>query len=353
MWRRWLHALQRIRVSPEPGEGGDQRPSSEGMAATGRQPARTALVGQSVARGKESRDRQPPAGGPPARGAPAGRAGGHPAFSEEALRRAWRQVRANGGGPGVDGIDLAVFEADLEGQLASLRQELLRGAYRPRRVLRVLVPKAGEGLRPLAVWTIRDRVAQRVVYDYLEPFFEPEFLDCSHGFRPGRSVETAVAQVLKARDAGLRWVLDADIKNCFDSIDAALLMGIVRQKVQDRTILRLLEGWLRAGVLGADGKVRPAGTAQGGVLSPLLCNVYLHPFDVTLTRQGVNLVRYADDLVVLCRYRREAVARWEMVKQALAPLRLELSPQKTQVVHFDDGFRFLGFSFLGNKYFRS
>ncbi|MFQ6058276.1 MAG: group II intron reverse transcriptase/maturase [Anaerolineae bacterium] len=276
---------------------------------------------------------------------------GHPAFTQEALRRAWRQVRANGGGPGVDGVDIAAFEADLEAQLASLRQELTQGTYRPRAVRRVLVPKPREGLRPLAIWALRDRVAQRAVYDYLEPFFEAGFLDCSHGFRPGRSVETAVAAVLVARDAGLRWVLDADIKDCFDSIDPRLLMGMVRRRVKDKVILRLLEAWLQARILTADGHARAAGTTQGGVLSPLLCNVYLHPFDVALTRQGLRLVRYADDLVVLCRRRQEALAAGQAAQHALAPLRLELNPYKTRVVHFDQGFKFLGVFFLRNEHF--
>jgi len=276
---------------------------------------------------------------------------GHPAFTEQALRRAWRQVRANGGGAGVDGVDIAAFEADLEAQLGSLRRELIQGTYRPRGVRRVLVPKPREGLRPLAVWALRDRVAQRAVYEYLEPFFEAGFLDCSHGFRPGRSVQTAVADVLAARDEGLRWVLDADIKDCFESIEPRLLMGMVRRRVKDKVILRLLEAWLQASILTAEGQVRAAGTAQGGVLSPLLCNVYLHPFDVALTRQKLHLVRYADDLVVLCRRRREAMAAAKTATRTLSPLRLELNLHKTQVVHFDQGFRFLGVFFLRNEHF--
>lgn len=276
----------------------------------------------------------------------------HPAFSEEALQRAWRRVRASGGGPGVDGVDIAAFEADLQAQLGSLRQELTQGRYQPRAVRRVLVPKPREGLRPLAVWALRDRVAQRVVYDYLEPCFEPKFLDCSHGFRPARSVDTAVADVLAARDKGLRWVLDADIKDCFEAIEPGLLMGMVKQRVRDGVILRLLETWLGARILTADGQTRAAGTAQGGVLSPLLCNIYLHPFDVALTQQGLHLVRYADDLVVLCRRRQEAMAAGKVARDALASLRLEVNPYKTRVTHFDQGFKFLGVFFLRGEHFR-
>ena len=143
----------------------------------------------------------------------------HPAFTPDAMHRAWRRVRVNGGGAGVDGVSIAAFEKDLENQLESLRQELATSTYRPRVVRRVFVPKPNEGLRPLAIWALRDRVAQRAMYDYLEPFFEPEFLGGSHGVRPGRSVDTPVHAVLSASDVGRRWVWDVDIKDCVESID--------------------------------------------------------------------------------------------------------------------------------------
>ncbi len=275
----------------------------------------------------------------------------HPAFSADALHRAWRQVRASGGGAGVDGESIRAFEAELDVKLAELAQELETGAYRPRGVRRVFVPKPKAGLRPLAIWTLRDRVAQRAVHNYLDPVFEARFLDCSHGFRPGRSVQTAVRDVLAARDAELRWVLDADVRDCFDEIRPDLLMRLVRDVVKDKVILRLLEAWLQARILDARGRSRTAGTAQGGVLSPLLCNVYLHVFDEAVTGQGLRLVRYADDLVVLCRRRREAQAAGRVVQRELGKLHLKLNPHKTQVVHFDEGFKFLGVFFLRNEHF--
>lgn len=344
--RRWLTRLSNVAAAKG-------HPARAAPAAAGQRAPMAGSPARAERGGSEPGKQKPPArvktrgsrSGQPGRGRE------HPAFAADALRRAWRQVRANGGGPGVDGVDIRAFEADLEGQLASLGEELAQGTYCPRGVRRVLVPKPHEGLRSLAVWALRDRVAQRAVYNYLEPVFEPHFLDCSHGFRPGRSVETAVAAVLAARDAGLRWVLDADIKDCFDTIDAALLMQLVRQRVQDRAMLRLLEAWLQARILNAAGQVRAASTAQGGVLSPLLCNVYLHSFDEALTRRGLCLVRYADDLLVLCRRRREAEEAGQVVRQALATLRLEINPHKTQVVHFDQGFRFLGVFFLRNEHF--
>jgi group II intron reverse transcriptase/maturase len=251
----------------------------------------------------------------------------------------------------VDGESIRSFESDLDAKLAELGRELETGAYQPRGVRRVFVPKPKEGLRPLAIWTLRDRVAQRAVHNYLEPAFESQFLDCSHGFRPGRSVQTAVSDVLAARDAGQRWVLDADIKDCFDEIRPDLLMRLVRDQVKDKVILRLLKAWLQARILDARGRSRAAGTAQGGVLSPLLCNVYLHAFDEAVTKQGLCLVRYADDLVALCRRRREAQAAGRVVQRELAKLHLNLNPHKTQVVHFDEGFKFLGVFFLRNEHF--
>jgi len=274
-------------------------------------------------------------------------------FSPEAMRRAWRIVRANAGTAGVDGVTIRRFEADLEGQLEALRQELIQGTYRPLPVKQVLVPKPKGDWRRLALWALRDRVAQRVVYDAIAPTFEAGFLDCSYGFRPGRGVEDAVRAVLSHRDAGHRWVLDADIKECFERIDRRRLMAVLRRRIRDRRLLRLIEQWLRARIFNALSHGRAlAGTSQGGVLSPLLANIYLHPLDVALTRQGYRLVRYADDLVVCCRRKRGAQAAKVEVTRALTRLRLTLNEAKTRIVHFDQGFRFLGYFFIRNEHYR-
>ncbi len=283
------------------------------------------------------------------RGGRGGRA--HWAFGDERMLQAWRQLKANGGGPGVDGVDIASFEANLKEHLAVLQAELSQGSYRPQPVRRVLIPKRNEGLRPLAVWTLRDRLAQRAVLNAVEPLFEPIFLPCSHGFRPGRSVQTAAEMVCAARDEGLRWVLDADIKECFENIDPALLMRLVRRRLKDKRLLGLIDCWLQARVLTAGGQMRAAGTAQGGVLSPLLCNVYLHEFDTALGRQQLRLVRYADDFVVLQRRRREAEAAQAAAQEALAVLRLEFNSYKTRIVSFDQGFKFLGMFFVRDEVF--
>jgi RNA-directed DNA polymerase len=273
-------------------------------------------------------------------------------FALDALRRAWLKVKAAGGGPGVDGVSLRRFEADLEANLAALQADLLAGRYRPHAVKRLLAPKPGAGLRPIALWTLRDKVAQRLVHDCIAAYFERQFLDCSYGFRPGRGTGDAVKTVLAQRQAGLRWVADADIKDCFDSLDSDLLMRLVRQQVQDPTILRLVRAWLDARVFNdLQGPWARAGAAQGAVLSPLLANVYLHPVDVRLIQQGYHLIRYADDLVICCRRKREAQQALQATEAALQAVKLQLNPHKSRIVHFDDGFQFLGVFFLRNEHF--
>jgi group II intron reverse transcriptase/maturase len=219
-------------------------------------------------------------------------------------------------------------------------------------VRRVLVPKREDGLRRLAIWTLRDRIAQRAVHDYLEPIAERLFLDCSYGFRPGRSVGDAVAAVIGHRDAGRRWVVDADIRDCFGSMDTGLLRRMVRQVVPERAVVQLIDRWLEARIFNPlQGRRARAGTSQGGVISPLLCNLYLHHFDVALTRRGLHLVRFADDFVILCRRRWQSRRALVAARTALTRLRLELNPQKTRLVHFGEGFAFLGFFFLRQEHF--
>ncbi len=273
-------------------------------------------------------------------------------FSLDTLRRAWLKVKATGGAPGVDGVSIHRFEADLEANLTALQAELLAGRYRPGPVKRLLAPKPGEGLRPLALWTLRDKVVQRVVHDCIAPYFERQFLDCSFGFRPGRGVADAVAAVLAHRDANRRWVADIDIKDCFDSLDPDLLMRLVRRQVKDPTILRLVRAWLDARVFNAlRGPWTRAGAAQGAVISPLLANVYLHQVDLGLTRQGYHLVRYADDLLICCRRKQGAQQALQAAEAALARVKLQINHHKSRVVHFDQGFQFLGVFFLRNEHY--
>lgn len=311
-----------------------------------------AVRASSAPRATAARER-PPArttvGPEPAAGSSAGL---REAFARHNLDRAWLQVKRNGGGPGIDGVTLAQFERERQQQLDSLRREILAQTYRPIEVKNVWVPKrSGEGQRPLALWAIRDRVAQRAAVDYLEPHFEQRFLDCSFGFRPGRGVQDAITRIVTLRDQGLRWVVDADIKDCFDSIDPARLMARLRSELHDGGLLWLLQSWIDARIMNALSGRRPtAGTSQGGPISPLLANVYLHPLDERLTGAGLQLVRYADDLVILCRRRQEAEAAHNLLQQALSDVQLALNSNKTRLVHFDEGFQFLGYFFLRGEH---
>lgn len=273
-------------------------------------------------------------------------------FALANVERAWRKVRANGGGPGVDGETLRAFEAELRANLDALQGELATGTYKPQTVRRVYVPKSNGDWRPLGILTVRDRIAQRVVYDAVAPLYESKFLDCSYGFREGRSLQDAVTAVVRYRDVGQRWVVDGDIKDCFERIDHRLLMQMITRDVHDKRLLHLIDGWLAAQVFNElDGKRARVGTFQGGVISPLLANVYLNAFDMELTRNGLALVRYADDWVILSMKKFQAEQALDQAARALEKLKLVLNPHKTRVVHFDEGFAFLGVSFVGAKHF--
>jgi group II intron reverse transcriptase/maturase len=274
-------------------------------------------------------------------------------FTAEALQRAWLAVKRAGGGAGVDDVTLETFAGRLDEELGRLRAELVAGAYRPRPVRRVLVPKPNGGLRPLALWALRDRVAQRAVYDIIAPSFEAIFLPCSFGYRPGLGVEDAVRQVLAYRDRGLRWVADGDIQDCFDSIPADRLAGLVARRVLDPLLRRYIAGWLDAQILnGVDGVPARAGACQGSVLSPLLANIYLHEVDCLLTARRLALVRYADNLLICCRRKAEAEEALAAADQALMAWGLRLNEHKSRVVHFDQGFAWLGFFLLRDECFR-
>lgn len=274
-------------------------------------------------------------------------------FTSEALQRAWLAVKRAGGGAGVDDVTLQTFAGRLTEELGRLRAELVSGSYRPRPLRRVLVPKPNGGLRPLALWALRDRVAQRTVYDIIAPSFEAIFLPCSFGYRPGLGAEDAVRQVLAYRDRGLRWVVDGDIQDCFDSIPADRLAGLVARRVLDPLLLRYIADWLDAQILnGADGVPTRAGACQGSVLSPLLANIYLHEVDRLLVARKLALVRYADDLVICCARKAEAQAALAATNEALAAWGLRLNEHKTQIVHFDQGFAWLGHFLLRGECFR-
>lgn len=271
-------------------------------------------------------------------------------YRRDVLERAWVQVRRNGGAAGIDRTTIADVEAyGMSRLLDELAADLKSGSYRPLPTRRVFIPKRGSGeRRPLSIPSVRDRVAQAAVKLVLEPIYEADFLPCSFGFRPKRSVHDALQVLIDECWQGRRWVVETDIANCFEAIPHQKLMTAIGERVCDRHVLTLLRAMLRAGVM-SDGAVRRSvtGTPQGGVASPLLANIYLHRLDRAWHGGGGVgvLVRYCDDLVVLCRSRQEAERALAALTAILADLGLEPKAAKTRIVHLSEGGE--GLDFLG------
>jgi len=271
-------------------------------------------------------------------------------YRRDVLQRGWAAVRANNGAPGIDKTTLAQVEEYGVGRLLDeLAAELREGRYRPLPARRVLIPKPGlkDEYRPLSIPAVRDRVVQAAVKIVLEPVFEADMLDCSFGFRPRRSAHDALQVLIDECYRGRRWVVETDIANCFSAIPHKELMHAIEERVCDQTILKLLRAILRAGVM-EDGQVRTAvtGTPQGGVASPVLCNVYLHRLDRAWDEADGVLVRYADDVTVMCWSRSQAERALERLTGLLAELGLEPKQAKTRILHLQvggEGLDFLGF----------
>jgi RNA-directed DNA polymerase len=267
----------------------------------------------------------------------------------DVLWRAWAAVRRNNGAPGIDKVTLAAVEQyGIDRLLGELAAELGEGRYRPLPARRVDIPKPGVRgeQRPLSIPPVRDRIVQAAVKIVLEPVFEADMLDCSFGFRPRRSAHDALQVLIDECWRGRRWVVETDIANCFSAIPHDQLMQAVQERICDQPVLKLLRAMLRAGVM-EDGQLRrPAtGTPQGGVVSPVLCNVYLHRLDRAWDEQDGVLVRYADDAIVMCWSRSQAERALECLTGLLAGLGLEPKAAKTRIVRLEEGGE--GFDFLG------
>ena len=270
-------------------------------------------------------------------------------FALKNLRQAWEKVEANGGAAGCDGQTIAQFAADAETHLQQLHEELREKRYRPRPVKRVEIPKPGGGMRQLGIPCVRDRVVQQALLQVLSPIFEPLFSECCHGFRPGRGCQSALQVVDRALETGHEWFVDADIVQFFDTVDHELVLDGVHEEIADGSVLRLIRAFLESGVLVEPGEVEPTelGTPQGGPLSPLLANIYLHPLDQALAEAGFVVVRYADDFVIFTKTRQRAEQALEVVRVTMKRLKLRLHPEKTHIGTPDQGFDFLGY-----RYFR-
>lgn len=272
------------------------------------------------------------------------------AFDMDALRRAWTAVRANKGAKGSDGETVAQFEEQLEQNLYALHVELVNQQYQPRPVKQLLVPKKDERWRTLTIWAIRDRIVQRAVYNYLEPIFDRQFLPCSFGFRNGRSTKDAAEAILMARAAGAYWVLDADIEDCFGQMESGRLLRQLAQWRVPGPLRQLIKLWLNTRIGNA---WRPdqttTGTSQGSVISPLLCNLYLHPFDRAMQKPGISLIRYADDFVILSRHKAVIHSAEQWAGLNLRRLGLTMSDRKTRITNFNEGFQFVGWFFIRDE----
>ena len=269
-------------------------------------------------------------------------------FSRENLRSAWKQVKANKGAPGVDGISIREFPAFIRDRWEDTRESLMEGTYDPLPVLRVEIPKPSGGTRPLGIPTVQDRLIQQAIAQTLTPIFDPYFSEFSYGFRPGQSAHDAVMKVCEYIRQGYSIAVDMDLSKFFDSVNHDVLMHRVTRKVRDKRVLRLIGKYLRAGV-EVKGRLQSTrkGVPQGGPLSPLLANILLDDLDKELEKRGHKFVRYADDFIILVKSQRAGERVMRSVRRFLER-RLKLNEDKSSVAPTNQ-IAFLGFAFKGDK----
>ncbi len=270
-------------------------------------------------------------------------------YSPGVLKAAFERVKANGGAPGVDRQTIEMFEKRLDANLAYLSEQLQKGTYRPQAIRRTYIPKPGSTeKRPLGIPTVRDRVVQTAIRAVIEPIFEREFAEQSYGFRPGRGCKDALRRVAGLLKDGYIWVVDADLKSYFDTIPHQRLMEEVRCRISDGRVLETIESYLKQEVMETVSTWTPEqGAPQGAVLSPLLSNIYLDPLDKLMADKNVEMVRYADDFVLLCKSEQEALEALREVEKWTRKRGLKLHPEKTHIVDATQrgGFDFLGYHF--------
>ncbi len=272
-------------------------------------------------------------------------------YAKSNLENAFSLVKKNKGAPGVDKVTIKTYEQNLEDNLEVLQEKLKSKTYRPKPVRRKMIEKDNGKMRPLGIPTVEDRVVQAAIRNILEPIFEADFLPCSYGFRPGIGAHMALDKVTEHLEDGYRYVIDADLQTYFDTIPHDKLEQQIRKRVTDGSVINLIHQFLKAGVLeGELYQDTPEGAPQGGVLSPLLSNIYLHQLDQLMTERGHRIVRFADDFIILCKSQKGAERVMRGTKVFLEKeLGLTVNEDKTKVVNAEkEPFTFLGYEFIGN-----
>ena len=267
-------------------------------------------------------------------------------YNKKNLYNSYKSVRANKGAPGIDGVTVKAYGINLEEEIDKLHHELKTGTYEPQPVLRVEIPKPDGSKRPLGIPTIRDRIVQQAVLNILQPIFDPEFHPSSYGYRPNRSCQQAIAKAERfINKFGLRHVVDMDLSKCFDRLDHEQILKSVNRKISDGSLIKLIKKFLTAGVM-KDGAYEETdiGSPQGGVISPLLANIYLDYFDQKMKEKGIRIVRYADDILIFAKSHREAKKYLQLATTILeGELKLVVNKEKTHITTVERGVAYLGF----------
>jgi RNA-directed DNA polymerase len=263
------------------------------------------------------------------------------------LVRAFAKVKSSGGAAGIDGQTIKDFAASLPVNIDLILTELRDKSYQPKPVRRVEIPKPAGGIRLLGIPAVRDRVVQQALLDILQPIFDPGFHPSSYGYRPGRNCHQAITKaIMFIREYQRKWVVDMDLSKCFDTLDHDLIISSFRKRIADGSILSLLEKFLKSGVMvGGEWRASEVGSPQGGVISPLIANVYLDSFDQFMKERGHRIIRYADDILILCQSKRAAINALAKASSYLeGDLLLTVNREKTHITHSWKGVKFLGVS---------